>query len=200
MQRRELLKASMLAGVALANPSLIRAVQAGVQAGATPPKAVFTEAQRRSVALLSDMIIPPTDTPGAVAAGVPDFVETIVGEWYRPTEREIFFRGLKELDAYCEEHAGKAFHQAPEEARIAALEQSEKAAASYAPPQTGGSLVEMGRSEDENAPFFNKLKGLVVLGYYTSEVGAREELAYNPVPGRFDGDYDFEKVGRQWIL
>jgi hypothetical protein len=51
---------------------------------------------------------------------------------------------------------------------------------------------------DEQSPFFYKLKLLTVLGYYTSEVGATQELSYNPVPGRYEGDVDFDKVGRQW--
>ena len=51
---------------------------------------------------------------------------------------------------------------------------------------------------DQNTPFFTKLKELTVLGYFTSEVGAKQALAYNPMPMRYDGDYDFDKVGREW--
>jgi hypothetical protein len=51
---------------------------------------------------------------------------------------------------------------------------------------------------DEKSPFFFKLKQLTVLGYYTSEVGGTKELSYNPVPGSYEGDYDFDKVGHQW--
>ena len=58
--------------------------------------------------------------------------------------------------------------------------------------------MRMVKADDQHAPFFNKIKELTVLGYYTSEVGATRELAYNPVPGKFDGDYDYAKVGRQW--
>jgi len=37
-----------------------------------------------------------------------------------------------------------------------------------------------------------------VLGYYTSEAGATTELAFNPVPGRYDGNVDFATLGKQW--
>lgn len=197
MQRRELLKASILAAATMASPSVAGALRAGVTAGSAPAKAAFTAAERETVSLLSEMIIPATDTPGAIQAGVPAFIETIVGEWYRPTEHGIFRRGLKALDEYCEKQAGRSFRTAPQALRIAALRESEKQAAAY-PSAAGGSPLASFGKVDENTPFFTKIKELVVLGYYTSEVGAKQELAYNPAPGRFEGDYDFDKVGRQW--
>jgi hypothetical protein len=47
-------------------------------------------------------------------------------------------------------------------------------------------------------PFYVKLKELTVLGYYTSELAAQSELVYLPVPGRYDGDFLFAEIGRQW--
>jgi hypothetical protein len=37
-----------------------------------------------------------------------------------------------------------------------------------------------------------------VIGYYSSEQGATQELRYNPAPGRFIGDIPFSKVGKRW--
>ena len=101
MDRRELvslLGAAGLAGLACRpdgsgdNPSLQRA-----QSG--PPyqfKALDAE-QAATVAVLVDCIIPATETPGAAAAGVPEFIDVIVGEWYHPDERAQFLAGLAEL-------------------------------------------------------------------------------------------------------
>lgn len=197
MQRRELLRSSLLIACSITGASVARAMEAGVTAESDVAKAIFTTRQRKSVSLLSEMIIPTTDTPGAIDAGVPAFIEVIVGEWYRPAERKIFLQGLDALDAYSRKHGGDAFLESTADVRVAALRASETAAADYSPPTAGGRL-NMAGGGDENTPFFTKLKELVVLGYYTSEVGAKQELAYNPVPGDFDGDYDFEKIGRQW--
>ncbi|MBK8991508.1 MAG: gluconate 2-dehydrogenase subunit 3 family protein [Gammaproteobacteria bacterium] len=49
-----------------------------------------------------------------------------------------------------------------------------------------------------SAPFFAKLRELTVVGYFSSELGATEFLEYNPMPMRYDGDFDFE-VGTHWI-
>ncbi|MFV8817565.1 gluconate 2-dehydrogenase subunit 3 family protein [Haliea sp. E17] len=195
MQRRDLLKFSVSLLGAAAGTSVSRALAAGADLHQGTATAAFSADQRKAVELLSEMIIPTTDTPGAIAAGVPDFITSIVGDWYKPNEREIFMQGLVSLDGYCREHGGKPFSESAESTRIDALKAEEAAAKDYASPQQMRMKVP---KEDENAPFFKRLKELVVLGYYTSEVGATEELKYLPMPGYFDGSYDFNKVGREF--
>jgi hypothetical protein len=48
--------------------------------------------------------------------------------------------------------------------------------------------------------FFKTLKHLTVLGYFNSEIGATQALAYLPVPGRFDGSAPFEPGQKAWAL
>jgi len=50
--------------------------------------------------------------------------------------------------------------------------------------------------EDAPTPFFQQFRGLVLSGYYSSEIGLREELLYQPIPGRFDGCVDVSEVTR----
>ena len=69
---------------------------------------------------------------------------------------------------------------------------AEDAAKGFKPRPTLGGFPE----PELAAPFFYQLKELTVLGYYTSEVGATQELAYLPIPGHYEGDYDF--TGKQW--
>ena len=47
-------------------------------------------------------------------------------------------------------------------------------------------------------PFFPWLKELTVVGYYTSEIGATQELRYVHVAGQYDGDVPYRKVGRAY--
>ncbi len=195
MQRRELLKLSMTLLGATAGASVSRALLAGEVLHAGSATGVFNPVQRKAVELLSEMIIPTTDTPGAITAGVPDFIASIVGDWYKPNEREIFMQGLVALDEYCAGNGGRPFVESDEATRIAALQAQEAAAAGYKAPQQARLKMP---DEDENAPFFKRLKELVVLGYYTSEVGATQELAYLPMPGYYNGSYDFDEIGREF--
>lgn len=51
-----------------------------------------------------------------------------------------------------------------------------------------------------DASFFRMLKELTLVGYYTSEVGASEELRFVQVPGRWEACIPFEEVGRTWAI
>jgi hypothetical protein len=37
---------------------------------------------------------------------------------------------------------------------------------------------------------------MVILGYYSSEIGCKQERVYLPVPGRYDGAYPYAEVRR----
>ena len=45
--------------------------------------------------------------------------------------------------------------------------------------------------------FYSTFKGLVLTGYYTSKIGASEELAYDPIPGQYH-EIPFSDIGRRW--
>ncbi|MEL7113627.1 MAG: gluconate 2-dehydrogenase subunit 3 family protein, partial [Pseudomonadota bacterium] len=54
---------------------------------------LFFENEKDAVAALCETIIPTTDTPGAIAAGVPDYIEFMLSEWYDKEERTRFLVG-----------------------------------------------------------------------------------------------------------
>lgn len=194
MKRRTLLKNSAILLGGIVSSSVTRAVLAGVDGRVAIETPIFTAPQREQCAVLTEIIIPTTDTPGAIEAGVPHFVELMVSDWYTQRERDIFFAGMESLDHYCVENFSRRFLECTADQRIAALEYAEETAQSYQPPE-GGSLLQA--REDEETPFFKKIKELTVLGYYTSEIGAKQELTYLPMPMKYE-DIDFADVGRQW--
>ena len=151
-------------------------------AGLTPPElealltpggtrragmAFFTEVQREAITAFSDLIIPTTDTPGAVEAGVVEYVELIVSEWYDHGERERFMRGLAHLDEHTESMTGVRFAYTGEERQTVILKGMEV---------EGRALMNL----DSDAPesFFHQARRLVLHGYYTSEIGMKEEMLF----------------------
>ncbi|MDP3775295.1 MAG: gluconate 2-dehydrogenase subunit 3 family protein [Gemmatimonadales bacterium] len=129
--------------------------------------------QRETVAAIAELIMPATDTPGARAAGVPEFIEVIVGDWYHDDERAAFMRGLADVDSRSEAAFGRTF---------VALVEAEQAAI-----LTG--MDAEARAMPRGAPqhFFARIKGLTLYGYYTSEIGVTQELGEVFMPGRYDG-------------
>jgi hypothetical protein len=196
MQRRDLLKFSAMFLGAGISASLSQALVAGVKPGSLPNISI-PATESKNISMLAEMIIPTTDTPGAIAAGVPEFIETIVTEWYHQDERDIFMQGLAAINTAAKAKEGVDYYNASEALRVELLTEQEEIASKYVPNLKGASLFSAG--DDPLKPFFSKLKELVVVGYYTSEIGCKQEQIYKPMPGRYDGDLNYADFGRRFV-
>jgi hypothetical protein len=194
MNRRELLTQLALAAGGTLVSAVAEAALRGAALHVPPAQSALQPLERELVRQLAELILPRTDTPGAIDAGVPAFIDQIVSNWYSPQEREIFREGLASLDVFCRQAWSRPFTECDPEQQTKALSAAEDSSRGY--EETSGRRIR--DVPDEQSPFFYKLKLLTVLGYYTSEVGSTQELSYDPVPGKYDGDLDFETVGRQW--
>lgn len=173
LSRRQLLKnvAIMTGGV------LSVSVVSGIMSGALAQEVidvdnpVFSDAQLNLVAEMADMIIPDTDTPGAKVALVHDYIHAIVGDWYYDDERANFMKGLSAVDA------GFVGGTTSERNAI---------------------MTKLDNEEADGKTFFQEFKELTLVGYFSSQIGAEEELRYEQYPGPYQGCVPFEKVGRTW--
>ena len=222
-RREAVQRIAMLLGVGLSGPTLApaltRSIAAARSSGAATTR-VLSPQQLEQVSTIAEHIIPTTDTPGARAAGVPAFVDTMLAEYYTSAERNELLAGLAAVDARARRAYGRPFLEASMSNQRALLEvldresltprTNQEAVANGASRETergGGGLVSPGsatshaRAADggDKAPaFFRTMKELTILGYYTSQPGATKELRYVQVPGRFDGCVPFAKIGREW--
>lgn len=198
MNRRELLTQILIVCAGSTFASVAQALLDGAPLHQPSSSSVFTPPQRALVAVLAERIIPTTDTPGAIAAGVPAFIETIVAEWYGAAERKLFLNGLAACETFCREKFSRATQDCSGEQLDQALRHFESEADVYARARPAGSVF--GAADDPDKPFFAKLKELTVWGYYTSEIGAQQELRYDPMPMRYDGDVDLGPEARAWSV
>lgn len=140
-----------------------------------PPLRILDPHQHQTVAIAAELIIPQTDTPGARAAGVSEFIDLIVAEWYTEDERARFLDGLADLDRRSRAAIGRLFVQAPASYQEQILSELEGELLTFR--ATGGKPEER---------FFHQLKYLTLYGYYTSKVGLEQELHWTAIPGRYD--------------
>jgi hypothetical protein len=127
----------------------------------------FDAAQRALIAHVVETILPATDTPGAVDAGVASFVERVVCECYARGERNIFLAGMEDLEQECARRNGCAFAQCTAEQKRALLRQFESAAG-----RLTSTLLDP--AEQVRLSFFSLLKELAVVGFFSSEIACTQ--------------------------
>ena len=59
------------------------------------------------VSAVADIMIPRTDTPGAVDVGVPGFIDLMLRDVYTQADRDRYLAGLAEFDAAAVSENGK---------------------------------------------------------------------------------------------
>lgn len=193
MHRRKFLQQLMLYCGGISSPGVVQAMLNDVSQVARSTSLLSAQ-QAKICSIASELIIPETDTPGAIAAGVPAFIEQMVSHWYTANEREIFFSGIDTMNHFCATQFAKDFINSNAAQQTAAIEEMQGQAASYTPPaQSFGFKANV----DEASPFFLKLRELTVVGYYSSEVGATQEHLYDPMPMDYNGDASLAESGRQ---
>ena len=131
----------------------------------------FTPAQFLVISRLTDLIIPPTDTPGAAAAGVPQYIDYVVSQ--NPKLQSVFQEGLRGLEITSKSISANAgFLELTEAQQVQILSSLNEAAAGQK-RFTTESIAEGGPT------FFRAIKSLTADGYYTSRIGLLQELGYN---------------------
>ena len=132
--------------------------------------------QMKLLSQVSDLVIPRTDTPGAIDVGVPTFVALALAHGMAGTG-EAKAPGAppgNDYGAWLEKNLGT-----DPAATLPAID-----AAAYA---------------DGAAPSpWKIIKGLILTGYFTSEAGATRALRYELIPGRFDPDIPLRPGDRSW--
>lgn len=156
----------------------------------------FSDAQRKIVSAMAERIIPRTDTPGAIDAGVPQFIELMAADWFNDQEKAIFEAGLVDMEKRIPAEFGATFDQLDEKQQVNILEAMEDAAGD-SPWYDFGNVM---RDFISDAPFICQVKELTIWGFFTSEAGATQVLRYDPMPMKFDGDIPLSKDDSAWAV
>jgi gluconate 2-dehydrogenase gamma chain len=168
MDRRELLQRAMLLVGAALSPL-----------GSDALAAAKTELDRTRLALLSavvDTLIPKTDTPGAVEAGVPQHFEALLHQWASPTRRAELIAALDAIDELAQQKQRRSFASLTPNERHELLAAYDAAALQRAASGPGARFVD---------PAYAKMKELIVVLFYVSETALTHELTYEHTPGEW---------------
>lgn len=161
LDRRDFLQLATMFGLSLTAPGL----------AAKAPAAPLTAEDLTLIGEVSELIIPTTDTGGALAAGVPAFVKMMLSNWFSEAERENFMSGMHEFSAGAAKKYGKKFGELPASQKDQYFGELLSAAEAPVTNDTGA-----GGKSAPRTPFVVLMKRLTIFGYYTSEIGATKEL------------------------
>ena len=140
-----------------------------------------------TVVAMIDQIIPATDTPGAKGARVNEFIDLILSEWATPEERKNFLDGLAGIDQQSQGLYGKNFSEATPEQQVTQLRAIDDAVMTNRSvrPRHGNTVPKPDSQLEGN--YWEVFKRITIHGYYTSEVGFKEELKLEIIPGAQHG-------------
>ena len=130
--------------------------------GSYTPRA-FSAAEFETIGLVAERIIPATDTPGAIGAGVPRYIDHVVSA--NPEHKKRFAAGLAWLEKESKRRFGKKFARLSEAQQVELLTPLSNA-------------VDAARQPGPGEKFFALMKNLTADGYYTSQIGLVKELGY----------------------
>jgi gluconate 2-dehydrogenase gamma chain len=174
-------------------------VDTALAAGPARRKRFLNPAQFQLLTAIADTIMPTTDTPGALAAGIPAKLDGMLVNWASAETKAKITSALARIDAAAKTEKQKGF---------AALSVSDRAA--FLRPFDAAALkpVPAPPNAPKPSPFaplnwvtdngYLKLKELVVTLYYSSEIAMTQELIYDHVPGKWQPSIKITETTRPW--
>lgn len=127
----------------------------------------FSLDQFKVISRFTEIILPATDTPGGLEAGVDRFIDIMLAEATPQADRDRFISAFNLTMEKCKSNY-----------RISVTRCDDS--------QLTNLLREIANQEDTGF-YFRKMKELALLGYFTSEIIGTEVLRYDPVPGSYQG-------------
>jgi Gluconate 2-dehydrogenase subunit 3 len=187
MQRREALR--LLGGASvfsvLSTDWLAATLRAQVAEKSAGTLQTLTPPQNEIVVAMSELLIPATDTPGAKGAQVNEFIDLILSEWATEEEKKVFLAGLVETDRRTQELFGHGFAAASPAQQAAIVQGFDDELSVY---RQGQSRQWTPFWEIKKVtPFFDQMRYMTVVGYYTSTIGQEKELKVEIIPGALHG-------------
>lgn len=184
MDRRTALNRIVLVlGAAATGPSAAAFLSGCTAPGEGYRPAVFTPEELERLGRLAEIILPRTDTPGALDAGAHRFIDLLLSEYYPADESAALAQGIRQL------MEGLPSEARPMEEQLRALDERV-----FSQPDEARAPGESYSVEQT----YRELRQLVIFGYYTSRVSEEQELRPHAM-GPWQGDIPLPADGRARI-
>ncbi|HYC84230.1 MAG TPA: gluconate 2-dehydrogenase subunit 3 family protein [Chryseosolibacter sp.] len=127
-----------------------------------------TEDEKDLVGMIADVIVPETDSPGALKLEAHTFALVMVDDCLSKKDQEQYLSGLRSFDNSVESLTGQSFRKTPAAERAKILEQVQR---------------DKDKLAKEVNYFYNRTRGYVVQAYTTSQHFLTTVKEYQLIPG-----------------
>ena len=219
MNRREAIqRAALVLGGTVSAPVILGVLESCARKAEPDWKpAVLSREALAVVSQVVDIMLPRTDTPGALDVGVPAFIDTMLKEAYPREARSHYLEGLREFDAAARQAHGKGFVELGASQQRALVHRFQAAAIADARAASVQAQEEVVREVRNPAPlaqgtqlpaatrkpsFILTTRELTLLGFFTSRPGATQVLQYVAIPGAYHGCLPVNQAGngKRWAI
>ena len=144
---------------------------------------IFNKADLILLKQICAIVIPNTDTLGAAEVDTHGFIDNQLFHCHTKGEQEKTLKLLTLINNTAKKSFSTLFVKLIDEQQFQLLTELDLGVKHFNQTQRNT---------------FKMLKNLICIGYYTSEVGATQELRYDPLPGGFKGSIPYKKSDPSW--
>lgn len=162
----------------------------------------FTKEEAASMERICEAIMPATDTPGATDAGVVPHLDASVQVMDSEREKGYLRQGLKAFLGRFEANVGVSFAAADTQqisqginGYLRGMDKNPNLLTNY--------LKDLRNDEEKSLGFFEihfayTVVNATIWSYLTSELVGEQVMAYDPIPGSYEGCVAYEQNGPAW--
>lgn len=186
MNRREAIRrTATITGVAISS-SAITAIMQGCQSSGDPgwKPQFLTSDEYKVVSAIADIILPASDTPGALDLNIPQLIDLLLADNLTEIRQQSFREGYLEFEEVME-RSSVAFEEISPGEQVEIIKELEDEDNTF--------------SDTIKSSFYRLIKQYTIFGYYTSEYVMENILDYHAIPGRYEGCIPFGKDGKLFV-
>ena len=142
-----------------------------------------------------DLMLPRTDTPGALDVKVDIFIDRVFARLYDEEGKGYIRNQIAEFNQECIDMHGAKFIDLSKDQQIAFMERAELNSGKFS-----GSVWGTPVGPQEQIGFYRSLKSTAIWAFFSSEEIGKNVLNYDPVPTMYKGCIPLDDVGNRWSL
>lgn len=195
-RRKALQKTGLIAGAAIAIPSLMSLLQScESESRLNWQPLFFDEGEARFIAAIVDELLPRTDTPGALDVKVDLFIDKVVAKTFSTEGQKHFRSEIGNFNEACSQKLGTDFVGLNDDQKRELLRTAEAESGKFS-----GSVWGTAVGKQEPIGFYRSLKSMAIWAYFTSEEIGEKVLNYDPIPQEYLGCIPLSEVGNRYSL